>query len=128
MEAYIAPRSRLDRKEVKGMKEPHHHLTLLVRNDKGYRNLLKLTSASYTEGFYDTPRTDQMDKALKAADEFKQIFGAENFFLEVQNHGLEEEKKIFQGAQAAARDLGLPLAATNTVPYMRRDDDTAQDT
>jgi len=156
MEAYIAPRSRLDRKEVKGMKEPHHHLTLLVRNDKGYRNLLKLTSASYKEGFYDKPRmdkeilaahheglialsgcansefgqacrTDQMDKALKAADEFKQIFGAENFFLEVQNHGLEEEKKIFQGAQAAARDLGLRLVATNNVHYMSRDDDKAQD-
>ena len=46
MEAYVAPRSRLDRKDVKGMKEPHHHLTLLVRNEKGYRNLLKLTSAS----------------------------------------------------------------------------------
>ncbi|MBV8880294.1 MAG: DNA polymerase III subunit alpha, partial [Planctomycetaceae bacterium] len=156
MEAYVAPRSRFDRKEVKGMKEPHHHLTLLVRNDKGYRNLLKLTSASYKEGFYNKPRmdkeilaqyheglialsgcmnsefgqacrTDQMDKALKAADDFKQIFGAENFFLEVQNHGLDEEKKIFQGSQAAARDLGLKLVATNNVHYMSRDDDKAQD-
>ena len=118
MEAYVAPRSRLDRKEVKGMKEPHHHLTLLVRNEKGYRNLLKLTSASYKEGFYGKPRmdkeilaahhegllalsgcphsefgmacrTDQMDKALKAADDFKQIFGAVNFYLEGLIHGLE---------------------------------------
>jgi DNA polymerase-3 subunit alpha len=156
MEAYIAPRSRLDRKEVKGMKEPHHHLTLLVRNEKGYRNLLKLTSASYKEGFYTRPRmdkeiltahheglialsgcshsefgqacrTDQMDKALKAADEFKQIFGAENFYLEVQSHGLDEEKKIFEGAKAAARDLGLKMVATNNVHYMARDDDKAQD-
>ncbi|HVR83139.1 MAG TPA: DNA polymerase III subunit alpha, partial [Planctomycetota bacterium] len=156
MEAYVAPRSRLDRKEVKGMKEPHHHLTLLVRNEKGYRNLLKLTSASYKEGFYHKPRmdkeilaahreglialsgcsnsefgqacrTDQMDKALKAADDFRQIFGPDNFFLEVQNHGLEEEKKIFQGAQSAARDLGLRLVATNNVHYMSRDDDKAQD-
>ena len=156
MEAYIAPRSRLDRKDVKGMKEPHHHLTLLVRNEKGYRNLLKLTSASYKEGFYGKPRmdkellaahheglialsgcansefgqacrTDQMDKATKAADDFRQIFGADHFFLEVQNHGLEEEKKIFQGAQAAARDLGLRLVATNNVHYMSRDDDRAQD-
>lgn len=156
MEAYVAPRSRLDRKEVKGMKEPHHHLTLLIRNDKGYRNLLKLTSASYKEGYYDKPRmdkellaahheglialsgcahsefgqacrTDQMDKALKAADEFKQIFGPENFFLEVQNHGLEEEKKIFEGASLAARDLGLKLVATNNVHYMSRDDDRAHD-
>ena len=156
MEAYVAPKSRLDRKEVKGMKEPHHHLTLLVRNEKGYRNLLKLTSASYKEGLYGKPRmdkeilaayheglvalsgcpnsefgqacrTDQLDKALKAADDFRQIFGAENFYLEVQNHGLDEEKKIFQGAQAAARDLGLKIVATNNVHYMSRDDDRAHD-
>jgi DNA polymerase-3 subunit alpha len=156
MEAYVAPRSRFDRKEVKGMKEPHHHLTLLVRNEKGYRNLLKLSSASYKEGFYGKPRmdkeilaahhegllalsgcphsefgmacrTDQMDKALKAADDFKQIFGAENFHLEIQNHGLEEEKKIFEGARAAARELGLKLVATNNVHYMGRDDDKAHD-
>src|SRR5262249_48205949 len=97
MEAYIAPRSRFDRKEVKGMKEPLHPLILLVRNEKGYRTLLKLTSAAFKEGFYTRPRmdkellaahheglialsgcahsefaqacrTDQMDKALKAAD------------------------------------------------------------
>jgi DNA polymerase-3 subunit alpha len=156
MEAYIAPRSRLDRKDVKGMKEPHHHLTLLVRNEKGYRNLLKLTSASYKEGYFGKPRmdkeilaahhegllalsgcphsefglackTDQMDKALKAADEFKQIFGPENFFLEVQSHGLDDEKKIFEGAKAAARDLGLRMVATNNVHYMARDDDKAHD-
>ncbi|HZE98962.1 MAG TPA: DNA polymerase III subunit alpha, partial [Planctomycetota bacterium] len=156
MEAYIAPRSRLDRKEVKGMKEPLHHLTLLVRNEKGYRNLLKLTSASYKEGFYGKPRmdreilaahhegvialsgcsnsefgqacrTDQTDKALKSADDFKQIFGADNFFLEVQNHGLEEEKKIFQGAKSVGHDLGLRLVATNNVHYMSRDDDKAHD-
>jgi DNA polymerase-3 subunit alpha len=156
MEAYVAPRSRLDRKDVKGLKEPHHHLTLLVRNEKGYRNLLKLTSASYKEGYYGKPRmdkeilaahhdgllalsgcphsefgqackTDQMDKALKAADDFKQIFGPENFFLEVQSHGLDDEKKIFEGAKAAARDLGLRLVATNNVHYMARDDDKAHD-
>src|SRR6185503_19887541 len=72
-------------------------------------------------------RTDPMDKALKAADDFKQIFGAENFFLEVQNHGLDEEKKIFEGAVAAGRDLGLRLVATNNVHYMARDDDKAHD-
>jgi DNA polymerase-3 subunit alpha len=156
IEAYVAPRSRFDRKDVKGMKEPHHHLTLLVRNEKGYRNLLKLTSASFKEGFYGKPRmdkeilaahheglialsgcahsefaqacrTDQFDKAAKAADDFKQIFGAENFFLEVQNHGLEDEKKIFEGSKAVAHDLGLRLVATNNVHYMSRDDDKAHD-
>jgi DNA-directed DNA polymerase III PolC len=156
IEAYIAPGSRLDRKEVKGLKEPAHHLTLLVKNEKGYRNLLKLTSSSFREGFYYKPRmdkellskyheglialsgcpnsefgrackTDQADKALKAADDYRQIFGPENFYLEVQSHGLDDEQKIQEGAAAAARDLGLKVVATNDAHYMARDDAKAHD-
>ncbi len=156
MEAYVAPGSRLDHKEVKGMKEPAHHLTLLVKNETGYRNLLKLTSSSYREGFYVKPRmdkeilarhheglialsgcpnsefgrgcrTDQPDRALKAADDYRQIFGPENFYLEVQSHGLEDERKIHEGAAQAARDLGLKLVATNDAHYMARDDARAHD-
>ncbi len=156
IEAYVAPGSRLDRKEVKGLKEPAHHLTLLVRNEKGYRNLLKLTSSSFREGFYYKPRmdkellskhheglialsgcpnsefgrackTDQADKALKAADDYRQIFGPENFYLEVQSHGFDDEKKIHEGAAAAARDLGLKVVATNDAHYMARDDAKAHD-
>ncbi len=156
IEAYVAPGSRLDRKEVKGLKEPAHHLTLLVRNEKGYRNLLKLTSSSFREGFYYKPRmdkellskhheglialsgcpnsefgrackTDQADKALKAADDYRKIFGPENFYLEVQSHGFDDEKKIHEGAAAAARDLGLKVVATNDAHYMARDDAKAHD-
>lgn len=156
IEAYVAPASRFDRKEVKGMKEPAHHLTLLVRNEKGYRNLLKLTSASFREGFYYKPRmdkellskcheglialsgcpnsefgracrTDQADKALKAADDFRQIFGPENFYLEVQSHGFDDEQKIHEGAIAAARDMGLKVVATNDAHYMAKDDAKAHD-
>jgi DNA polymerase-3 subunit alpha len=156
IEAYVAPGSRHDRKEVKGLKEPAHHLTLLVKNEKGYRNLLKLTSASFREGFYYKPRmdkellsrhheglialsgcpnsefgrgcrTDQMEKALKAADEYRQIFGAENFYLEVQSHGFDDEQKIHAGAAQAAKDLGLKIVATNDAHYMAKDDAKAHD-
>jgi DNA polymerase-3 subunit alpha len=156
IEAYVAPGSRRDRKEVKGLKEPAHHLTLLVRNEKGYRNLLKLSSASFREGFYYKPRmdkellaahheglialsgcpnsefgracrTDQAEKALKAADDYRQIFGAENFYLEVQSHGFDDEAKIAQGAALAARELGLRRVATNDAHYMAKDDAKAHD-
>ncbi len=156
IEAYVAPRSRHDKKEVKGMKEPAHHLTLLVRNEKGYRNLLKLSSLSYQEGFYYKPRmdkeilqqhheglialsgcpnsefgqacrTDQTEKALKAADDFRQIFGPENFYLEIQSHGFDDERKIHAGARQAAKDMGLKVVATNDCHYMAREDARAHD-
>jgi DNA polymerase-3 subunit alpha len=156
MEAYVAPGSRLERREVKGLKEPAYHLTLLVRNEKGYRNLLKLTSASFREGFYYKPRMDKellarhheglialsgcpssefgracraedWDRALRVADEYRQIFGPEHFFLEVQNHDFEDERKLQEGARRAARELGLKLVATNDSHYMARDDAKAHD-
>ena len=134
IEAYVAPGSRHDRKEVKGMKEPAHHLTLLARNEKGYRNLIKLSSLSFQEGFYYKPRMDReilaahaeglvalsgcpssefgrackaedWDLALKVADEHKQIFGADNYYLEVQHHDFEDEKKIWEGAKTASEQL-----------------------
>lgn len=156
MEAYVAPGSRLERKEVKGLKEPAYHLTLLVRNEKGYRNLLKLTSASFREGFYYKPRMDKellarhheglialsgcpssefgracraedWDRALRVADEYRQIFGPEHFYLEVQSHDFEDERKVQEGALRAARALGLKVVATNDSHYMARDDAKAHD-
>ncbi len=156
MEAYVAPGSRLERKEVKGLKEPAYHLTLLVRNEKGYRNLLKLTSASFREGFYYKPRMDKellarhheglialsgcpssefgracraedWDRALRVADEYRQIFGPEHFYLEVQSHDFEDERKVQEGALRAARELGLKVVATNDSHYMARDDAKAHD-
>jgi len=156
IEAYVAPRSRHDRKDVRGVRESSHHLTLLVRNEKGWENLRILSSLAYQEGFYYKPRmdkellakhheglialsgcpnsefghackTDDMDKAVRAADSYREIFGAENFYLEVQNHGLEDEPRIWKGADLAAKQLGLKIVATNDAHYLRREDSKAHD-
>ena len=156
IEAYVAPGSRHDRKEVKGLKEPAHHLTLLARNEKGYRNLIKLSSLSFQEGFYYKPRMDKeilashaeglvalsgcpssefgrackaedWERALKVADEHKQIFGADNYYLEVQHHDFEDEKRIWEGAKTASEKLGLKIVATNDSHYMAREDAKAHD-
>ena len=113
-EVYVAPGSRLERKKVEGDK--YHHLGLLAKDEAGYKNLIKLTTAAHLEGYYYKPRIDkeilaahsegliamsgclaseipdlimkgQIDKARDAVDFFKQTLGAENFFLELQNHG-----------------------------------------
>lgn len=156
IEAYVAPGSRHEHKELKGQKEPAHHLTLLARNEKGYRNLIKLSSLSFQEGYYVKPRVDRellaahaegvvalsgcpsgefgrackaedWDQALKIADDHKQIFGAENYYLEVQHHEFEDERKIWEGAKTAAQKLGLKTVATNDAHYMARDDAKAHD-
>jgi DNA polymerase-3 subunit alpha len=156
IEAYVAPKSRHDRKDVRGIKEAAHHLTLLVRNEKGWDNLRVLSTLAYQEGFYYKPRMDKellsrhheglialsgcpnsefghacrgedFDKALRAADSYREIFGAENFYLEIQDHGLKFEPAIRKGADLAARQLGLKIVATNDAHYLRRDDAKAHD-
>ncbi|HZN61421.1 MAG TPA: DNA polymerase III subunit alpha [Planctomycetota bacterium] len=156
IEAYVAPKSRHDRKDVRGIKEAAHHLTLLVRNEKGWENLRRLSSLAYQEGFYYKPRMDKellsrhheglialsgcpnsefghacrgddLDKAIRAADSYREIFGPENFYLEIQNHGLEFEPSIVKGADVAAKQLGLKIVATNDAHYLRRDDAKAHD-
>src|SRR5688572_10909270 len=156
IEAYVAPKSRHDRKDVRGIKEAAHHLTLLVRNEKGWENLKILSSLAYQEGFYYKPRMDKellsrhheglvalsgcpnsefghacraddMDKALRAADAYREIFGPENFYLEIQDHGLEFEPAIRKGADLAAKQLGLKIVATNDAHYLRREDAKAHD-
>ena len=127
MEAYIAPNKLTDKKDIKGIKEASYHITLLAKSEKGYKNLIKLSTIAYREGFYYKPRIDkeilskysegliglsgcpnsefghscksgQIDKALKVAGELKQIFSNNDFYLEIQNHGLDDEKKIVNGA------------------------------
>ena len=156
IEAYVAPKSRHDRKDVRGVKEAAHHLTLLVRNEKGWENLRILSSLAYQEGFYYKPRMDKellsrhheglialsgcpnsefghacrgddFDKALRAADAYREIFGAENYYLEIQDHGLEFEPAIRKGADLAAKQLGLKIVATNDAHYLRREDSKAHD-
>ncbi|MBI2931790.1 MAG: DNA polymerase III subunit alpha [Planctomycetes bacterium] len=157
MEAYVAPRLRTERRDVRGVKEASYHLTILARNEKGYQNLKKLSSLAYQEGFYYKPRIDKellalhhdglvvlsgcpnsefghacrvndAEKALKIADEYKQILGPENFYLEIQNHGLDDlEKPIRDAAFKIAKNLKLRIVATNDAHYLVKDDWKAHD-
>jgi DNA polymerase-3 subunit alpha len=153
MEAYVAQGSRLDRTPGKGSS---NHLVLLARNETGYRNLLKLTSASYLEGFYYKPRIDKellrkhseglicLSACLKgeinelivaarereaeaAAREFLEIFGEGNFFLEMQDHGIPEQRLANDVVRRLSRKLGIPLVISNDAHYLRRDDAVAHD-
>jgi len=153
-EVYVAPGSRLERKKVEGDK--YHHLGLLAKDEVGYKNLIKLTTSAHLEGYYYKPRIDkdilakhsagliamsgclaseipdlilkdQIDKARDAVDFFKQTLGAENFFLELQNHGMAEQAKVNRQLIAWSKEFGLKLVATNDVHYINKGDSHAHD-
>ncbi len=148
-EVYMAPGSRHSKNGSPG--EIANHLILLAETNEGYHNLIKLVSAGYTEGFYYKPRIDkellaehaagliglssclkgevaeglshlQDKKAVEAAATYRDILGPGNFFLEMQWHGIEEQRTVNAGLPAIARDLGLPLVCTNDVHYLREAD------
>ncbi len=154
-EAYVAQGSRFD-KESKNGKETISHITLLAENNEGYRNLLKLTTSAYLEGFYYKPRIDKAilkahaagliclsgcmtseinrylvhnrrEEATLVAKEYKDIFGPERFYLEIQNNGIEQQAKLVSEAAEIGKELGIPLVATNDIHYMNMDDATAHD-
>src|SRR5262249_22633748 len=153
-EVYVAPGSRLDRSGQPG--ETANHLVLLSETSEGFHNLVKLVSAGYTEGFYYKPRidkellaahskgliglssclkgevatgirTDQARKALDAAATYRDILGPNNFFLEMQNQGIDEQKVVNTGLFPIANDLGLPMVCTNDVHYLRQTDQHPHD-
>jgi len=153
-EVYVAPGSRLERKKVEGDK--YHHLGLLAKDEAGYKNLIKLTTAAHLEGYYYKPRIDkeilakysegliamsgclaseipdwilkdQIDKARDAVDFFKQTLGADNFFLELQNHGIPEQAKVNKHLIKWSKEFGLKLVATNDVHYINKSDSHAHD-
>jgi DNA polymerase-3 subunit alpha len=153
-EVYVAPGSRLERKKVEGDK--YHHLGLLAKDEAGYKNLIKLTTAAHLDGYYYKPRIDkeilaahsegliamsgclaseipdwimkdQLDKARDAVDFFKQTLGAENFFLELQNHGIPEQAKVNSHLIKWSKEFGLKLVATNDVHYINKGDSHAHD-
>ncbi|MBI4372356.1 MAG: DNA polymerase III subunit alpha [Candidatus Omnitrophica bacterium] len=155
IEAYIAPQSRFD-KTAHGIKEASFHITLLARNEVGYRNLLKLTTASYLEGFYYRPRIDkellrkhheglialsgclkgevshytwneQFEKSREAIRGFIDIFGKENFYLELMSQGIEAQQKLIEHYPSFAKEFGLKLVATNDCHYIHRTDAQAHD-
>ena len=153
-EMYVAPGSRLDRKKVEGDK--YHHLGLLVKDEAGYKNLIKLTTTAHLDGYYYKPRIDkeilaahsegliamsgclaseipdlimkdQIAKARDAVDFFKQTLGAENFFLELQNHGIPEQAKVNKQLIQFAKEFSLKLIATNDVHYIEKSHSHAHD-
>ncbi|MCC6651035.1 MAG: DNA polymerase III subunit alpha [Candidatus Eisenbacteria bacterium] len=152
MEAYVTRGSRTSKKPG----DVAHHLVLLARDEKGFRNLMRLSSLAYLEGFYYKPRVDHEilakysegllvtsacpkgevaydlledrdDDALKTAMMYRDMFGADNFFLEIQNHGLDIEEKIRAKVIALSARTGIPLVATNDCHYMEKDHTDAQD-
>ncbi|MCX7982066.1 MAG: DNA polymerase III subunit alpha [Syntrophales bacterium] len=155
-ELYVAPR-RLDEKNTgQGIGESSRHLCVLAKNVKGYKNLMKLTTAGYLKGFYYRPRVDKellrehhegliamsaclhgeipaflldgnLDGAIRAAEEYRDIFGRENFYLELMENGLPEQKIVNEGLKNISERLGIPLVATNDCHYLRREDAEAHD-
>ncbi|MFO7652531.1 MAG: DNA polymerase III subunit alpha [Candidatus Krumholzibacteriia bacterium] len=146
MEAYVA-RNHADRSTKDAQR--NHHLVLLARNAQGWRNLVKLASLAYLDGFYYKPRIDkellsahsdglvglsaclagepnallargQMEAAVAAAAEYRDILGPDHYFLEIQNHGLPEEEKVRQLMPKVAREIGVSLVATNDCHFLER--------
>jgi DNA polymerase-3 subunit alpha len=154
-ELYLAPGSRFDRPNRREDELNYFHLLALVRNDQGYRNLCELITASYLEGFYRKPRIDkellekhkdgllvmsaciqgelpyhllrgQPEKARAAARWYRETF-KDNFFVEVHDHGLAEQKQVLPLLLDLARELDIPLAASNDVHYLTREDADARE-
>jgi len=151
-EVYTAPLGQKDRSNARA----YNHLVVLCENQEGYRNLIKLVSSGYLDGFYNKPRIDKdllarhskglialsaclkgdiaehlmedkYQEAKRLAYEYQDIFGKENFFLELQDHGLEQDKKILPMLYRMSRESGMPLVATNDAHYLKRDDARAHE-
>ncbi len=151
-EVYVAPRSRFDK--VKGPDSVYSHLVLLCKNNTGYQNLIKLVSAGFTEGFYSKPRVDKellekyseglvclsaclageipkailsgdMEKAYQTAAWYKGIFG-EDYYLEMQNHGINEQQTVNAGIKNLSKQLDIKTVATNDVHYIEKSDHEMQ--
>lgn len=154
-EIYVAPNSRFDR-EPGASEDRYYHLVLLAENNTGYQNLMKIVSRGFIEGFYYKPRVDYellreyhegiialsaclggevssnlrrgfYGEAKKSAENLEDIFGKDNFFLELQDHGLEEQKSVNQGLMRLSEETGIKLVATNDVHYTYGDDAESHD-
>ena len=154
-EVYVAPGSRFEKGKEKSA-ERYNHLILLAENDTGHKNLMKLVSRGFTEGFYYKPRVDyellseyhegiiassaclagivptklrngDYEGAKEEAMRLQGIFGENNFFLELQDHGLSEQKFVNQGLMRISSETGIPLVATNDCHYLYKEDAEAHD-
>ena len=154
-EVYVAPNSRFD-KEAGGGEDRYYHLVLLAENNTGYANLMKIVSRGFTEGYYYKPRVDMevlqqfhegiialsaclagevqryitkglIGEAEKAALKYEQCFGKDNFFLELQDHGMPEQKIVNTELMRMSKKLDIPLVATNDVHYTYASDADSHD-
>ncbi|MCA9117051.1 MAG: PHP domain-containing protein, partial [Planctomycetaceae bacterium] len=154
MEAYVAPGKRTEKKASR-MKEASFHLTLLAMNRQGFQNLIRMSSLAYLEGFYYKPRIDRelleefnegiiclsgcasselsnlilgerMDEARTLCQWYERVFG-DRFYLEIQNSGVEIQHQCAEGTIDLARELSIPLVATNDAHYLHQEDSEAQD-
>ncbi len=148
-EVYVAPRSRFDK--VHGIDSERYHLVLLCKNNEGYKNLIKLVSEGWVNGFYTKPRVDKelleqyneglialsgclagevaralqngdYDEAKRVARWYKNTFGEDNYYLEIQNHNLDDQLRINPDLIKLSKELDIPLAATNDAHYVDRQD------
>lgn len=149
-EIYVAPGSRFDRETVRG-EGRYYHMVLLAENNIGYHNLMKIVSKGFIEGFYYKPRVDyevleqyhegiialsaclggevnsllrrgMYEEAKTAALRYEKIFGKNNFFLELQDHGIPEQQTVNQGMLRLTKETGIELVATNDIHYVNADD------
>ena len=154
-EVYVAPNFRFD-KEVTGGEDRYYHLVLLAENNQGYSNLMKIVSRGFTEGYYYKPRVDMevlnqfhegiiclsaclagevqrdiskglYDEAKKAALRYEACFGKGNYFLELQDHGIPEQKTVNAALVRMSKELDIPLVATNDIHYTYAEDAQAHD-
>ncbi len=155
-EVYVAPGSRFEKKAATGGRDAYHHLGLLAKDETGYKNLVRLATAAHLEGYYYKPRidkellaahkdgliamsgclaseipelivNDQLARARDTIDWFKQTLGADNFYLELQNHGIADQLKVNRQLIAWAPEFGLKLVATNDVHYIEKEHSHAHD-
>src|SRR5215472_9419031 len=155
-EVYVAPGSRLEKKTSSGGRDVYNHLVLLAKDENGYKNLVQLATAAHLEGYYYKPRIDkellakhreglvalsgclaseipeailkdQLPKARAAIDWFRQTLGPENFYLELQDHGIPEQAKVNRQLIPWAKEFGLKLVATNDVHYVEQKHSAAHD-
>lgn len=150
-EVYVAPESRREKKSKDNLRDASHHLILLSENETGYKNLLRLITQGYLEGFYYKPRIDKellaehseglialsscirgevahnvnrenVPRATKVAAQYAEIMGPDNFFLELQNHGLENQDRINKEIVGIGKKLDIPIVATNNCHYLDKED------
>jgi DNA polymerase-3 subunit alpha len=155
-EMYIAPKSRFDRTSTKGQEEAYYHFTVLASSNEGYQNLITLSSLGFLEGYYYKPRVDKeilakyskglialsgclkgelADKLLRGKDsdvkkvvqDYQDIFGKENYYLELMDHGIEDQRRQNDKLLELSKHTGIKLVATNDCHYVSKQDAAPHD-